>query len=139
MIRLSEIWEDEVVRYQQRGRRPINLGYEWMSYCLSDLLMDHAASGVTARRYEFDLARFQGDTLVIAGTEDIVFSPDMARSLIGECEHGLAAFLIDGHGMEKNWRLVAELRCEFLANPQVTVRTDARFRSILFESSNRVQ
>lgn len=132
-IRLCEIWEAEIQRYQKRGRRPINLGYEWVSFCLSDLLRDHAANGISVPFYEFDLSRFHGETLVIAGTEDIVFSPDMARSFVKADNHSVLALLVDGHGMEKHWSLVCELRREFLEKPLTSVMTDAKFRSVRFE------
>ena len=132
-VRLCEIWETEILRYKKRGKRPINLGYEWVSFCLSDLLKDHADKGVSTPPYEFDLTRFPGETLVIVGTEDVVFSPDMARSLAKICNHSVTALLVDGHGMEKNWALVCKLRREFLIKPAAFLLKDPIFSSVSFK------
>lgn len=128
--RMCEIWKTEIFRYQKRNRRPVNLGYEWVSYCLSDYLKNQIGEIVSA---PYDLSGFSGETLVIAGTEDVVFSPDMARSMAKTCKHSVVALLVDGHSMEKNWDLVCELRREFLRNQLSLLLKNPKFCSIKFE------
>jgi len=135
-VRLCEIWEHEILKYRHRGKRPINLGYEWVSFCLSDLLKEHAEKGISAPSYEFDLTRFPGQMLVISGNEDVVFSPEMARSLAKTCNHSVTALLVDGHGMEKNWKQVCNLRGEFLVKPLDSLINDPQFRSVSFTKAN---
>lgn len=133
-IRLCEIWGTEIMKYRERNLSPINLGYEWVSYCLSDLLKYYADNGASFPSYDFDLTKFQGETLVIAGTEDVVFSPDMAKNLAKACNHSVAAILADGHGMENNWSVICKLRQKFLSQPLSLLAKDPRFNCVKFEA-----
>ncbi len=113
-VRLYELFGEELRRYIKANRRPFNLVYEWTSFCLNDFLAAERTGQIERVTFLFNRSSFAGEALIIAGTEDVVFSPKVSELLFKEYKHCKVALLKDGHGLEKNEKLLSGLRSSFL-------------------------
>ncbi|MBS1797502.1 MAG: hypothetical protein JSS81_27005 [Acidobacteria bacterium] len=111
-VRWFELVGADLLRYD--GACETNLLYEISSEAVSDLLDFHRRANRPAKEFVIDRQNFAGEVLILKGTEDVVFSDDIARSLEKAYPHAKALFFKDGHRMLNDKERYRQIRKNFL-------------------------
>ncbi len=79
-VRMFELLAGDLARFDNGGGE-FHLVYSWANEVLADYMKAQRSGQLALPSFELDRAGFQGEVLVIAGTEDVVFSVEIARSI----------------------------------------------------------
>ncbi len=113
-VRWFELTGYDLQRYEGRAGQPMNLLCEFSKGILADFLAAARTGEVAPKEFLIQRASFGGDVLVISGSEDVVFSPQIGRALAQAYPNARWVLLRDGHHMQRNRQYLAALRRAFL-------------------------
>jgi len=112
-IRWFELVGHDLLKYDSSKRT--NLLYELSLVAVSDVLEYHKVHNIPPK--EFKIERdFNGEVLLIKGTEDVVFGDDINIILQKAYPNAKIVFFEDGHRMQKDQIKYRAIRSQFLTN-----------------------
>lgn len=113
-VRWYELTGYDLQHYRGREGEPTNLLCEFSKAVLADFLAAAQTGEIAPKDFSIERSRFGGEVLVISGSQDVVFSPQIGRALAQAYPNERWILLQDGHHMQKNQEYVTALRRAFL-------------------------
>lgn len=110
-VRWFELVGTDLVRYDTRKRT--NLLYEISSVAVSDLLDWHQRNHIAPKRFAIDRS-FPGETLIIKGTDDVVFGDAVNELLRDAYPNARLLYFPDGHRLQAGRGAYRAIRTGFL-------------------------
>ncbi|BBM87265.1 alpha/beta fold hydrolase [Candidatus Uabimicrobium amorphum] len=108
-VRMYELLGHDLHEYYLQKNKAINVLYEFTGSILEDFIHNK----VPTKKFAIQRSTFDGEVLVIAGTEDIVFSHKIAEKIATAYPRGKLALFADGHSMMKDRKYYKNLRSAF--------------------------
>ncbi|MCY0991732.1 hypothetical protein OV203_31610 [Nannocystis sp. ILAH1] len=107
-VRWHELAGHDLARYAPGRPETINLMYEFAAEVLGEF------REMAPKEFQIDRAGFDGEVLVISGTEDVVFSTAIGRALAEAYPNARLALFEDCHRLSLHEDYYRELRAAFL-------------------------
>lgn len=111
-VRWFELTGYDLMRYNSQTET--NLLYELSSRTISDLVAYCRLNHISPKEFIIDRKEFQGEVLILKGTEDVVFSDEINRKLQESYSHSRLLLFKDGHRMQNNVNQYVRIRNTFL-------------------------
>ncbi|MDD2717679.1 MAG: hypothetical protein PHW04_17460 [Candidatus Wallbacteria bacterium] len=112
-VRWFELTGMDLDKYLKSGKKPVNLLYEFSSAILQDFLAASQSGEIAVKNFEIQRSAYSGEVLIISGSEDVVFSPEIGKILAKEYKISKLALLKDGHRMLQHQDYLKQLRTAF--------------------------
>lgn len=110
-VRWFELVGADLMRYNTSERT--NLLYEISLVTLSDLLDWHRRNHIAPKRFDIDRS-FPGETLIIKGTNDVVFGDTVSELLRNAYPNARLLYFRDGHRLQARKAHYRAIRTRFL-------------------------
>ncbi|MBZ5856820.1 hypothetical protein [Flavihumibacter profundi] len=111
-VRWFELVGYDLMSYD--SQKETNLLYEISSVAVSDLLTYYKSNRIPAKEFNINRNNFQGEVLLLKGTEDVVFSDDINREIQKQYRNSRILFFKDGHRMQNDKEHYINIRNAFL-------------------------
>ena len=112
-VRYWELVGEELKRYLKAGKKPTNLLYEFSLEFMHEILSKASSGEIDGKFFKIERSAFNGEVLIISGSEDVVFSPRLGKILSREYKSSRMALIKDGHRMLANQDYLKRLRKAF--------------------------
>lgn len=111
-VRWFELIGSDLLNYNSKNET--NLLYELSTKALSDLLQYYKSNKIPAKFFNINRHQFNGEVLLIKGTEDVVFSDEINRKIQQSYPNSKLLFFKDGHRMQNDTERYIHIRNTFL-------------------------
>lgn len=112
-VRCYELTGYDLKNYKKANAQKLNLLYEFSEEYLSDFIEKDIAGEIHHKEFRLDRSHFQGEVLVMSGTEDVVFSVEIGRAIANAYPNAKFALFKDGHRFLGNQNYYLSLRKAF--------------------------
>lgn len=112
-IRWFELVGSDLIQY--KGKKEVNLLYEFSSTAISDVLDFHKTKNILPKQFNIN-RDFPGEVLILKGTEDVVFGDTINKEIQKSYANSQLLFFKDGHRMQKVKAKYMKIRIDFLNN-----------------------
>jgi pimeloyl-ACP methyl ester carboxylesterase len=113
-VRWYELTGYDLQHYGEREGEPTNLLCEFSKDILSNFLAAARMGEIAPKDFTIERGAFGGEVLVVSGSEDVVFSPQIGRAVAQAYPKGRWILLQDGHHMQHNQEYLTALHRAFL-------------------------
>jgi len=120
-VRMYELLGADLQRYETTSRPDVSLMYTWTS----KLLAEYLAAEVVVPEVRIDRSRYKGEVLVISGCDDVVFSPEIGKTVATAYPDGHFLAVRGGHRLEQDRGYHRALRTAFFVHGLHAPRTQA--------------
>ncbi len=112
-VRWYELVGHDLMHYSSQSNPPVNLLYSFSQDLLHDFIGAERAGEIQPKEFSINRSIFNGEVLIMSGSEDVVFSDKMCVDLAREYNHAKCVIFEDGHRLHRNPEHYMKMRKTF--------------------------